>query len=70
MIIVTSAAPEIPVELVKQVNMAGILLIPVGGAQFYQQLIRVRKKSDGTLSHENLGGVAFVPMKGKHGWNP
>lgn len=69
LIIVTSAAPEIPEELVKQVKAGGILLIPVGGVQFYQQLMRVRKKSDGTLSHENLGGVAFVPMKGKHGWN-
>jgi protein-L-isoaspartate(D-aspartate) O-methyltransferase len=69
LIIVTSAAPEIPKELIKQVKLGGILLIPVGGADFYQQLMRVRKKPDGTLSHENLGGVAFVPMKGKRGWN-
>jgi protein-L-isoaspartate(D-aspartate) O-methyltransferase len=69
LIIVTSAAPEIPKELIRQVKTEGILLIPVGGVQFYQQLIRVRKKSNGTLPHENLGGVAFVPMRGKHGWN-
>jgi len=69
LIIVTSAAPEIPEELITQVKPGGILLIPVGGADFYQQLMRVRKKPDGTLSHENLGGVAFVPMKGKRGWN-
>ena len=69
LIIVTSAAPEIPQELVKQVKIGGILLIPVGGATFYQQLTRVRKNPDGTLSHENLGGVAFVPMRGKRGWN-
>jgi protein-L-isoaspartate(D-aspartate) O-methyltransferase len=69
LIIVTSAAPDIPKELVAQVKTGGILLIPVGGAQFYQELIRVRKKSDGTLSQENLGGVAFVLMKGKHGWD-
>lgn len=69
LIIVTSAAPDIPTELVAQVKTGGILLIPVGGAKFYQELIRVRKKSDGTLSQENLGGVAFVLMKGKHGWD-
>jgi len=68
LIIVTSAAPDIPKELVAQLKAGGILLIPVGGAKFYQELIRVRKKSDGTLSQENLGGVAFVLMKGKHGW--
>jgi protein-L-isoaspartate(D-aspartate) O-methyltransferase len=69
LIIVTSAAPEIPQELVKQVKVGGTLLIPVGRAAFYQELMRVRKKSNGTLYHENLGGVAFVPMKGKRGWN-
>lgn len=68
LIIVTSAAPEIPEELIEQVKREGVLLIPVGGATFYQQLMRIRKKSDGTLSHENLGGVAFVPLKGKRGW--
>ena len=69
LIIVTSAAPDIPKELVAQVKTGGILLIPVGGAKFYQELMRVTKKSDGTLSQENLGGVAFVLMKGKHGWD-
>jgi len=69
LIIVTSAAPEIPDELTLQLRPEGILLIPVGGVQFYQELMRVRKKKDGSLSHENLGGVAFVPMRGKHGWD-
>jgi protein-L-isoaspartate(D-aspartate) O-methyltransferase len=68
LIIVTSAAPEIPSELVSQLEPGGILLIPVGAAMFYQELVRVRKKADGKLLHENLGGVAFVPMKGKRGW--
>jgi protein-L-isoaspartate(D-aspartate) O-methyltransferase len=69
LIIVTSAAPDIPKELVTQVKTGGTLLIPVGGAEFYQELIRVRKESDGMLSQENLGGVAFVLMKGKRGWD-
>lgn len=69
LIIVTSAAPEIPEELIGQVKPEGILLIPVGGTSFYQELLRVRKKSDGSLVQENLGGVAFVPMRGKSGWS-
>ena len=68
LIIVTSAAPEIPSGLIGQVKPEGILLIPVGSGPFYQELIRVRKSTDGSLSHENLGGVAFVPMRGKRGW--
>jgi protein-L-isoaspartate(D-aspartate) O-methyltransferase len=67
-IIVTSAAPEIPTELTRQLKAGGALLIPVGGARFYQELLRVKRKSNGTLSSENLGGVAFVPMRGKRGW--
>ena len=67
-IIVTSAAPEIPSELTDKLKTDGVLLIPVGGARFYQELIRVRKHGDGSLSHENLGGVAFVPLRGKRGW--
>jgi protein-L-isoaspartate(D-aspartate) O-methyltransferase len=68
--IVTSAAPEVPQALTDRLKADGVLLIPVGGADFYQQLIRIRKKADGSLSRENLGGVAFVPMRGKRGWNP
>jgi protein-L-isoaspartate(D-aspartate) O-methyltransferase len=67
-IIVTSAAPDIPTELTDKLKTDGVLLIPVGGERFYQELIRVRKHGDGRLSHENLGGVAFVPLRGKRGW--
>jgi protein-L-isoaspartate(D-aspartate) O-methyltransferase len=67
-IIVTSAAPEIPSELTGQLKTGGVLLIPIGSVRFYQELIRVRKNDDGSLSNESLGGVAFVPMRGKRGW--
>jgi protein-L-isoaspartate(D-aspartate) O-methyltransferase len=67
-IIVTSAAPQIPSELTGQLVTGGVLLIPIGGARFYQELIRVKKNRDGSFSKESLGGVAFVPMRGKRGW--
>ena len=69
LIITTSAAPEIPDQLVDQLKMGGILLIPVGGIGFFQELIRVRRDKHGTVRTENLGGVAFVPMRGKRGWS-
>jgi len=67
-IIVTSAAPDVPDSLVQQLKKGGSLLIPVGDLSLYQQLLRIKKKNDGSISKENLGGVAFVPMRGKHGW--
>ena len=68
-ILVAAAGPEVPKPLVEQLEKSGILLVPVGGAQFYQTLVRVRKM-DGKTVEENLGGVAFVPLIGKHGFEP
>jgi len=70
LIISTSAAPHVPDGLVNQLDSGGILLIPIGGARFYQELLRVKKDEKGNLHRESLGGVAFVPMRGKRGWNP
>ena len=68
-ILVTAAAPAVPKPLIEQLENGGILIVPVGGAQFYQTLVRIRKK-DGKILEENLGGVAFVPLIGKHGFKP
>jgi protein-L-isoaspartate(D-aspartate) O-methyltransferase len=66
-VLVTAAAPDIPEPLIDQLRSGGVLVIPVGGIHFYQNLMRVRKK-DGKIFEENLGGVAFVPLIGKHGF--
>lgn len=67
-IIVTSAAPDVPKPMVDQLAPEGVLLIPVGGPHLYQELLRVRRSKDGRIEEEDLGGVAFVPMRGKSGW--
>jgi protein-L-isoaspartate(D-aspartate) O-methyltransferase len=66
-ILVTAAAPTIPNPLVKQLKPCGIMLIPVGSVHFFQNLIKVTKGPDGKIWQENLGGVAFVPLKGQYG---
>jgi len=66
-ILVTAAAPDVPKPLVEQLKAGGVLVIPVGGIYLYQTLLRVRKV-DRKLVHEDLGGVAFVPLVGKHGY--
>lgn len=66
-ILVAAAGPEIPKPLVEQLNDNGILLVPVGNSKFFQKLVRVRKKNKKIIK-ENLGGVVFVPLIGKHGF--
>ena len=67
-IVVAAAGPQVPQPLVEQLNEGGVLLVPVGGSQFYQTLVRVRKQN-GQTTQEKLGGVAFVPLIGKHGFD-
>lgn len=68
-ILVTAAAPSVPRPLVEQLEDGGILVVPVGGFQFYQTLLRLRRKN-GEILEENMGGVAFVPLIGRHGFKP
>lgn len=63
---VACGAPSIPDPLIKQLKDKGRILIPVGG-QMYQNLIKATKKGN-NIEKENLGGVLFVPLKGKHGF--
>ena len=65
-ILVTAAAPYVPPPLKEQLKVGGILVIPVGAVGFYQTLLRIRRVNDDFLE-EDLGGVAFVPLVGKHG---
>jgi len=66
-VLVTAAAPDVPEPLIEQLKTGGVLVIPVGSLYLYQTLVRIRKK-DGKIVKENLGGVAFVPLVGKHGY--
>ncbi len=67
-IVVTAAAPDVPPLLIEQLKISGSILAPVGGRFFPQELIMVRKKENGSIEQRELGGVAFVPLKGKHGF--
>jgi len=65
-IYVTCAAPCTPPPLLEQLADGGILLVPEGRGHF-QELVRTRKAGGG-IERENLGGVAFVPLVGEHGF--
>jgi protein-L-isoaspartate(D-aspartate) O-methyltransferase len=66
-VLVTAAAPEVPEPLIEQLKPNGIMLIPVGSAQLFQNLIKLTKLPNGKTKEENLGGVAFVPLTGRYG---
>jgi protein-L-isoaspartate(D-aspartate) O-methyltransferase len=66
-ILVAAAAPSIPVPLIDQLAPSGIMLIPVGGKGFFQELMMVEKDEEGRVSQRRWGGVAFVPLTGEYG---
>ncbi len=67
-VLLTAAGPRIPPPLIKQLHVGGILSMPLGGAQFWQTMVRIIKKDEnGAVEREDLSSVAFVPLRGKHG---
>ena len=62
-IILTAAPTKIPQPLIKQLQVGGRMILPVGKA--YQELILLKKMPGGELQKEKLIPVRFVPMTGK-----
>jgi protein-L-isoaspartate(D-aspartate) O-methyltransferase len=65
-IMITAAAPSVPQLLFDQLDEGGRLVLPEGGAGG-QMLDRWRKQG-GEQKQEHIAPVAFVPLRGKHGW--
>ncbi len=59
-IIVTCGAPFIPQDLVSQLKIGGIMVIPVGDES--QTMYRLTKISETELKKETFGNFKFVPM--------
>ncbi len=66
-IIVTAGGPKIPDPLLEQLADPGILVIPVGAEKRSQVLARAYK-AEGRIRIEHKERVAFVDLKGDHGW--
>jgi protein-L-isoaspartate(D-aspartate) O-methyltransferase len=67
-IIVTAAAPKMSRFWVEQVKPMGVIVAPVGGRHFYQELIVARKNSGGRMNELKKGGCVFVPLVGQEAW--
>lgn len=65
-ILITAGTPEVPDPLLSQLDEGGRLVAPVGSRDI-QELIRL-EKSEGHITRSTFGGVVFVPLLGRHGW--
>jgi protein-L-isoaspartate(D-aspartate) O-methyltransferase len=62
-ILITAAAPFIPRALLDQLQIGGILVVPLGEGR-EQKMIRITKLSDTEFEQTEHGSFVFVPMLG------
>ena len=60
-IMVTAAAPELPMNLVDQLAIGGLMVIPIGAAPDDQELVCITRTADG-FERERMFAVRFVPL--------
>ena len=65
-IIITAAPEEVPDKLLDQLNIGGIMVVPIGKQFEVQHLWVIKKDIDGALSKEKVLPVGFVPMVKKN----
>ena len=59
-ILVTAGAPEIPKELLKQLKIGGIMVIPIGNES--QKMISILRLNEENFEMYEFGNFKFVPM--------
>ena len=62
-ILVTAGAAEVPQALVDQLEIGGIMVIPIGTETEDQQLLRITRATADKTIHEELGLCRFVPFR-------
>jgi protein-L-isoaspartate(D-aspartate) O-methyltransferase len=60
-IIITAGAPYIPEKLTKQLQIGGMMIVPVD-SNGNQEMIRITRTSESEFKSENFGKFIFVPM--------
>ena len=65
-IIVTAGAPEVPEHLLDQLEMDGIIVIPVGSKE--NQRLFVGSKTENGVNINKFDYFRFVPLIGEEGW--
>ena len=60
-IIVTAAAPYIPNDLLEQLKVGGLMIIPQGEGEV-QEMVLLKKTDTTSFDKKNLGAFRFVPL--------
>lgn len=60
-IIITAAAPEVPQNILKQLKVGGIMIVPFGEG-LTQQMLKITRTSENEFEQETLDSFSFVPM--------
>lgn len=68
-ILAAASGSHVPNALLDQLAEGGHIVMPLGSPGWAQELVRVTKRSDGSVERQNLGSVRFVPLIGEEGWN-
>ena len=66
-VLVTCGAPFVPEELIKQIKIGGILVIPVGAGEV-QVMTTILKTSESAFEKHELQQFRFVPMLEDKEW--
>lgn len=60
-IIVTAGAPYIPNDLLAQLKVGGLMIIPIGEGEV-QEMVLLKKVSETSFDKKTLGNFRFVPL--------
>jgi erythromycin esterase-like protein/protein-L-isoaspartate O-methyltransferase len=63
-ILVAAGGERIPPALKQQLKDGGRLVIPIGGPDDAQELVKLTKRAENNFEEEHLGAVRFVPLVG------
>jgi len=66
-VIITAAAPKPPEPILQQMDEGARLVLPVGARG--SQELQLWKREGEHYSSESIIPVAFVPLRGEHGWD-
>lgn len=67
-IVVTAGAPVVPEDLISQLSVGGILIVPVGD-QKMQTMTKITRTGEDSFEEEQLKQFKFVPLIGEKGWD-
>jgi len=67
-VLISAASPSIPEPIKEQLKVGGVVVAVVGPPRGDQELVYFEKMKDGSWKSKNLGGVIFVALRGRFGW--